>query len=114
MFYRNGLFIDTVVYHRNTITFEFACTPEKKDFEFRKAAKNLSPIQATYEFHWLNKQDITIYSTVVEHCLDYLTPRPVMIKLPQIAGAYALAVKMMFDGKLICVFKQPIQMFEML
>lgn len=114
VFQRNGLFVDNVVYHQDTIAFEFACTPEKKNFEFRKSASNLSPIKATYEFRWLNRQGTMIGLKTVDDQLDYMNPRPVMFKLPQLSGAYALTVTLMFDGKIVCVSRQSIDTLEML
>lgn len=115
IFQRNGLYVDNVVYHQDTIAFEFACTPEKRAFEnWKNIQSPLSPIGAHYDFRWINKQETTIYSTFAKDNLDYLKPRTVMFKLPKVLGAHSLIVTLTFDGKIVCVFKQSIDPFEMM
>lgn len=113
-FQRNGLYVDNVIYHQDTIAFEYACTHEKRKYDSRYVEGVLSPIKATYTFYWLNKQEEIIYSTVFDNMLDYQNPQNIIFRLPQIAGAYILKVILTFEGKTVCVFKQSINPFEML
>ena len=114
VFQRNGLYVENAVYHDNTLAFEFACTPEKKQYENRYPRNELSPIQACYRFQWANKKGQILYSTMIDQELDYLQPKPVMFKLPPVAGAHRLGVILSFEGNTICVFRQSIDPFEML
>lgn len=114
VFQRNGLFVDNVVYHEDTIAFEFACTPEKMNYDRRSQHEALSPINASYEFRWMSKQGVTIYSTIIGDSLDYLNPQTIMFKLPKMVNASILRVTLMLESKIVCVFKQSIDTFEMI
>ena len=114
VFQRNGLYVENVNYHNNTLAFEFACTPEKKKYEVRQNVNEFAPIKANFKFQWTNRQGAILYSTVIDQSLDYLQPHPVMFKLPSVTGANTFWVTLFLDGKILCVFKQSIDSYELL
>ncbi len=114
VFQRNGLYVENVIYHNNTLAFEFACTPEKKKYEARQGVNELALLKASFKFQWTNKRGDVLYSTVIDQVLNYLQPSPVMFKLPHITGAYTFWATLLLDGKVLCVFKQSIDTFELL
>lgn len=114
VFQRNGLFVEQVSYHHHQIGFTFSCTPEKRSYDSRTQQKSLSPVHATYQFDWLNKLGSALYSKIIDSSIDYLNPRPIMFKLPHLLNASILFVTLRFDGKIVCVFKQSLDEFEMM
>lgn len=114
VFQRNGLYVENVNYHNNTLAFEFACTPEKKKYEDRQGINELAPLKASFKFQWTNRQGTILYSTVIDQLLNYLRPYPVMFKLPSVTGAYTFWATLLLDGKVLCVFNQSIDPYELL
>ena len=114
VFQRNGLYVENVNYHNNTLAFEFACTPEKKKYEARKKVDKLTPLTASFKFQWTNKQGIVLYSTINDQFIDYIRPCSITFKLPSVTGACTFWATLHLDSKILCVFKHTIDPYELI
>ena len=113
VFQRNGIYVENVNYYNNTLAFEFACTPEKEKYDACQGITELAPVKASFNFQWINKQGVILYSTVYDQFIDYLHPYPVTFKLPSVTGAYTFRATLLFDSRMLCVFKRTIDPYEL-
>ena len=113
-FYRNGLFIDNVIYHDNLLSFVFSDTPEKAYYVNKNAkGKEISEVEAMFQFEWINARR-TLLSAVSKVEISYLNTKPVVFKLPEVEHAKTLRVRLSIDDKCICVFEQSLSPYDLI
>lgn len=115
VFQRNGLFVESVIFHDDTLSYVFGDTPEKNNYANRYGdhGTELTPLKANFLFEWKKAAKTVLLSTVREVAIPYLRTKPVVFqKFPNISGAKALRVTLTIDEKIINVFEQPLVDFE--
>lgn len=111
-FERNGLFVESILYHDNTISCVFSATPEKEKYAKRYARGELDHMEASFLFEWKNSKE-TLKSLVHTLSISYWEKPVAFARLPQIKGAHTLRVTLKIDGQLICVFEHSLTAFEL-
>ena len=111
-FERNGLFVESILYHDNTISCVFSATPEKEKYAKRYARGELDHMEASFLFEWKNSKE-TLKSLVHTLSISYWEKPVAFARLPQIKGAHTLRVTLKIDGQLICVFEHSLTVFEL-
>lgn len=113
MFQRNGLFVESAVYHDDIISFAFAQTSDKKKFDRKHASNQLSKLNVFFQFQWTNKKGLVLYSATREVFLDYLSPSSLSFtNLPTIPNAATITVTLRIDDKIICISRHPLIPYE--
>ena len=112
-FERNGFFVETILFHDDTISFVFAETPQKMRYADRYAHGTLERMEATFLFEWKNTKE-TLKSSERTVSIDYCKQKSISFeRLPHIQGARTLRVTLKIDGQLICVFEHSLTAFEL-
>lgn len=112
-FERNGFFVETILFHDDTISFVFAETPQKMKYAERYAHGELDRMEAVFLFEWKNSKE-TLKSLERTVFIDYCKQKSVSFeRLPYIQGARILSVTLKIEGQLICVFKHSPTAFEL-
>ena len=112
-FERNGFFVESVLFHNDTISFVFAETPQKKRYADRYAREELECMEATFQFEWKNTKE-TLKSLAQTVYIDYMQPKPIVFeRLPHIQGARILRVTLKIDGQLLCIIEHSLTSFEL-
>lgn len=113
-FERNGFFVDTILFHDDTVSFVFAETLKKKEYASKYAQGKLERMEATFLFEWKNTKE-TIKSTERTVTIDYCSPKPITFEhLPHIQGARTLRITLRIEGQLICVSEHQLAGFVMM
>ena len=113
MFECNGLFLETLSFGDDTISFTFADTYNKQNYECSQmhahGCDNLSPVSAEFRFIWVSSGGNNLAEISVERNIDYENPqRFVFRKLPEYKGAKSIIVSLSIEGKLICYVEHPL------
>lgn len=104
-FERNGFFVETILFHKDTISFVFAETPQKMRYATRYGNGELTRMEATFLFEWKNAKG-TLKSLERIVAIDYISQKAITFeRLQQIQSARTLKVTMKIDGQIICVFE---------
>ncbi|MEM5770105.1 MAG: hypothetical protein AAGU32_17725, partial [Bacillota bacterium] len=112
-----GLFLETVVFNDNVLSFVFADSPQKRKYvdwcESHGILFERTDIRASFLFEWRNKKEC-LYSTMQEIMISYLDTRPVVFNnIPPISLARTLRVILTIEEKVICVFEQSLASYEL-
>ncbi len=118
VFYRNGLFIDEVILHEDSLSFIFSDAPDKIEYvrwrARREGAQNLENIKCNFLFEWLGSKE-RLYPVIRETEISYLNAKSIVFnKLPSISKAKMLRVSVLIEGKPICVFEQALSPYELM
>lgn len=111
-FERNGLFVESILYHDNTLSCVFSATPEKEKYAKRYARGELDHMEASFLFEWKNSKE-TLKSLAHTLSISYWEKPVAFTRLPQVKGAHTLRVTLKIDGQLICVFEHSLTAFEL-
>lgn len=111
-FERNGLFVESILYHDNTLSCVFSATPEKEKYAQRYARGELDYMEASFLFEWKNSKE-TLKSLAHTLSISYWEKPVAFARLPQVKGAHTLRVTLKIDGQLICVFEHSLTAFEL-
>lgn len=116
-FQRNGLFVDSVSLHGNTISFSFADAPDKRAYAYKysqpRDGKYSLDVKATFLFEW-KKGKKTVYTGSAAVIIDYLSPRTIAFYLrPNTENASSLRVTLRIGGQLLCLFEQSLSPYEL-
>lgn len=112
-FERNGFFVESVLFHNDTVSFVFAETLQKMNYADKYAHGALECMEASFLFEWKNTKETLKFSEQTVS-LDYCNSNSISFeRLPRIQGARILRVTLKIDGHLLCVFEHSLTAFEL-
>jgi hypothetical protein len=119
MFYKNGFFVEDMIYYNKTISFLFAETHSRIEYYGKIRSKsnieNLEKIEAEIKLKWVNIQGQAVFALSKAVQLDYLNPRPLTLtNIPSVADAKYMVVELLVDGKIMCIKNQLLADSELL
>lgn len=118
IFENNGLYVSECLYHQNTISIAFSDTFKKRQYtekmKKRRDENELRPIRVRIELCWFNTRSI-ISRRELSAVLNYEQSLPLSItKLPDVAQAKSIGIKVFFEDRLMCYTIQSLEDFEVL
>ena len=107
-YYRNGLFIDSILFHEGVLSCSFSEAPGKNAYA-RKYAKGILPsVTICFLFTWSNPERIIAVERMDEIEVDYLKSKPLSFRMPTYDDATLLKITVTIDDQILCVAEQPL------
>jgi len=118
VFYRNGLFIEEVIFHEDSISFAFSDAPGKLEYVDRVRRNgnigDIGSVKCRFLFEWLGSKEL-VFSGIREIDIPYLNAKSIVFnQMPTVEKAKLLRVTVSIEGKMVCVFEQALSPYELI
>ena len=104
-YYRNGLFVESALFHDGIFSFAFSEAPAKNAYARKYAKGILSQITMCFLFTWRNSERI-IAERMIEIEIDYIKSRQLGFRMQAFDGATLLKSTVTIDHQILCVAEQ--------
>lgn len=104
-YYRNGLFIESVLFHDGMLSFIFANSHAKNAYANRSREGKLQPVTVSFLFEWCNSKGV-LARRMGEVQINYLNPGSVNCRVSTFPKATVLKVTVKIDNSIICLTEQ--------
>lgn len=117
MFESNGLFLKDVSFGDDSISFIFADTYNKRQYENHQMQKfnikELLPVSITFRFQWTTLSGAWVNEKSIEKTINYQNPSSIIFcRLPRYKNAKVLKISLYIEKKLVCYVVRSIENLE--